>query len=67
MILLDVISKRGRFAAVNKLSIQRKDALKDVKLRTGLWFGCATFFANGALNAAQEDIPNRQTNMQKNR
>ena len=65
--MLDVIKMRGRFAVASKLSIHRSEALKDVKLRTGLWFGWATFFAKGALNVAQEDMPNRQSNVPKNR
>jgi hypothetical protein len=50
---------RGRFACTNRLSMQRNDALKDVKLRTGLLLGWATCFASGALKVAQADSPIR--------
>ncbi len=37
-----------------------KDALKDVRFRTGLLLGCAIFFANGAFKLAHAEIPIKQ-------
>jgi hypothetical protein len=46
--------------------MQRSDALKDVRFRTGLLFGCAIFFAIGALKLAHEEMPNRQSSVDIN-